>query len=818
MVASSGEEALEQIKEIQPDLILMDIKLSGKMSGIEAAEAINARYTIPIVYMTANADPVTVEKAKKTAPYGLVNKPVENDVLQAVIEMALYKSALEKQQKEQNAWLEATLFSIGDAVIATDTNGQIQSMNPIASQLTGWPSEEARGKPLQTIFQIVNSKSGEKCENPVHLVQKSGKIVDLANHTLLIARDGKEYQIADSASPIWDAAGQMIGVVLVFRDVTREYQMREQLTESEARFRAIFEQAAVGVAQIVSQSGQFICINQRFADIVGYTPEEMQALTFQEITHLDDLDTDLSQMKRLLAGEIREFSLEKRYYHKNGAIIWVNLTVSPMWEEGEEPGCHIAVVEDITKRKLAEQNLLTNEVIMSETERIAKLGGWEWDVKTGKNLWTDQVYEIYGVDHNFDTSDLGKIISFFDPQYQNPIRQAFEACIEKQKPYDLEVRFINAKGQALWCRALGEPVVENGTVVKARGYFLDITAKKNIEESLHESEERFKAMYENTTIGLYRTTPEGQILMANPALVRMLGYQSYEELAQRDLSADGFEPRYPRKDFSERLEAEEKVTGLETAWLTRNGQEIFIRESARAIRDDRGKVLYYEGTVEDITERKMAEEQVKRDLKEKEVMLKEIHHRVKNNMNIIASLLSLQGQNIHTKEDVLDALNQSRNRIYSMVMVHEQLYKSDDLSKIDMKHYVELISRRLKQACAPGKAIEIIPDIEPIFLNINTAIPCGLILNELITNALKHAFRDLDEGKIFITFRSITDSVCELRVYDNGIGLPENMEIDSTDTLGLKLIHLLTEQIHGKLEVQRGTGTAFQIQFPPQQQ
>jgi PAS domain S-box-containing protein len=134
-------------------------------------------------------------------------------------------------------------------------------------------------------------------------------------------------------------------------------QTEQALRESEGRFRAIFEQAAVGVALIQSKTGDFRRINQRYADIVGYTIEEMEHLTFQEITHPDDLQKDLDNMQRLLDGEIREFSLEKRYYHKDGSIVWVNLAVSPMWEGGEEPGYHIAVVEDITERKQAEEAL-----------------------------------------------------------------------------------------------------------------------------------------------------------------------------------------------------------------------------------------------------------------------------------------------------------------------------------------------------------------------------------------------------------------------------------------------------------------------------
>ena len=152
-ITVSGENALQKIAALQPDLVLMDIKLKGKTDGIETAGQAHALYDVPVVYMTANADKTTVERAKKTEPYGFIYKPVQPDALRAVIEMALFKHGMEKQLKEREAWLDATLQSIGDGVIATDTKGKIAFMNPVAEDLTGWKQAECAGRPLTEVFK-----------------------------------------------------------------------------------------------------------------------------------------------------------------------------------------------------------------------------------------------------------------------------------------------------------------------------------------------------------------------------------------------------------------------------------------------------------------------------------------------------------------------------------------------------------------------------------------------------------------------------------------------------------------------------------------
>lgn len=177
-----------------------------------------------------------------------------------------------------------------------------------------------------------------------------------------------------------------------------------------------------------------------------------------------------------------------------------------------------------------------------------------------------------------------------------------------QPVLDREEFLVNAEGRQIWRLTSKVPLRDAaGQVVGLVGIGRDITERKRVEEALRESEERFRSLYENATIGLYRTTPDGQILMANSTLVRIVGYPSFEELAQRNLEETGFEPDYPRQFFLQRIESEGAIIGLESAWKRKDGSSIYVRESARAIRDAEGRTLYYDGTVEDITERKRAE-------------------------------------------------------------------------------------------------------------------------------------------------------------------------------------------------------------------
>ena len=228
-----GEDAVEFVGTLCPNLILMDIRLRGVMDGISAAEEIRKRYGLPVIYLTAHADEATVNRARTTEPFGYILKPFDERELRTVIEMALYKHDAERKLRESERRYATTLSSIGDAVIATDPKGRVTFMNPVAEKLTGWSLADALDTSLDNVFNICHEDTRVTAENPIDRVLTERVIVGLANHTILISRDGKEIPIDDCAAPIFDDRGTLSGVVLVFRDVSEARRMNEHLRHSQ---------------------------------------------------------------------------------------------------------------------------------------------------------------------------------------------------------------------------------------------------------------------------------------------------------------------------------------------------------------------------------------------------------------------------------------------------------------------------------------------------------------------------------------------------------------------------------------------------------
>ena len=216
----------------------------------------------------------------------------------------------------------------------------------------------------------------------------------------------------------------------------------------------------------------------------------------------------------------------------------------------------------------------------------------------------------------------------------------------------------------------------------------------------------------------------------------------------------------------------------------------------------------------ELAERKEAEERIRRSLKEKEILLMEIHHRVKNNLNIVASLLNLQSDQIDTVEQARNALQISQSRVHSMSLVHENLYQSEDFSHIDFDVYIRKIGRELVNLYTTKTKIDLNIEVRNIYLTVNQAVPLGMLLNELLTNAIIHAFPGRSQGNITVKMDLIDNSSCHLTLSDNGVGIPEAITPDTTPSLGLQLAHILAQQLQGKLIISRGRGTTVELTFP----
>ncbi len=240
-VAVVGEEAIEKALELRPDLVLMDIVLWGGMDGVEAAERIRKQMCIPVIFLTAHSDSATLQRAKVTCPYGYIVKPLVERELRIGIEMALHKHAMERRLEEQDRWYATTLASVGEAVIATDTNGGVRFMNPLAEAITGWTQAEAVGRHLDNVMVLSAEVASGGSHGPFAEAVRKGLVIDWGSNTWLWPRSGPSTPVDYTAARIREEDGAMAGVVVVFRDITPRRQMEEDRERLVRQLRAALE-------------------------------------------------------------------------------------------------------------------------------------------------------------------------------------------------------------------------------------------------------------------------------------------------------------------------------------------------------------------------------------------------------------------------------------------------------------------------------------------------------------------------------------------------------------------------------------------------
>lgn len=345
------------------------------------------------------------------------------------------------------------------------------------------------------------------------------------------------------------------------------------------------------------------------------------------------------------------------------------------------------------------------------------------------------------------------------------------------------------------------------------GMMMDITKRKKAEEALRDSEKKYKSLFE--------VNPEYTILMGKNGIIRDINQATINltGLSKKEIVGKNFSKLNIifHEDMPFQLgEIKRLIEGgyiepFESRFIDKTGITKWVIVHLTTIMKNK-KIEYILMIASDITEQKIAEIKINLSLKEKNNLLQEIHHRVKNNMQIISSLLNLQTQYVNDKEAV-NVLKESQNRVKSMAMVHEKIYLSEDLAHINFVDYIQsLISNLFYSYNIEKSQIRSVLEVENVNLNMETAIPCGLIISELVSNGLKHAFPNGRNGKVLVSLKSIGDKY-ELKIWDNGIGLPEGLDINNLESLGLLLVKNLTDQIDGQIYVNNSQGTEFKIVF-----
>jgi PAS domain S-box-containing protein len=332
--------------------------------------------------------------------------------------------------------------------------------------------------------------------------------------------------------------------------------------------------------------------------------------------------------------------------------------------------------------------------------------------------------------------------------------------------------------------------------------------------TLRTSEQRFRRLFEANIIGIAFSDFSGQEIEANDAFLELIGYTREDLQAGRIRWNMMTPPEYRHLDAH--AEAELKARGVcapfEKEYLRKDGHRVPVLIGVARLQNTSEQCV---GFALDLSERRRLEAQLRASLQEKEVLLKEMHHRVKNNLQIVASLLNMQADTIEDLS-IRTLFEDSQQRIQSIALIHESLYQSGDMvAHVRAADYLPRLSQQLFEAYrSPSDRLILRVHAEPVWLKVATAIPCGLLVTELVTNSFKHAFPEGLMGEIHLTLRQDPPGTCVLIVGDTGVGLPEGLDVCATDSLGWQLVRLLTEQLRGTIELESHEGTTVTITFP----
>jgi PAS domain S-box-containing protein len=475
---------------------------------------------------------------------------------------------------------------------------------------------------------------------------------------------------------------------------------------------------------------------------------------------------------------------------------------------------------EVAERKLAEIELAEQRSFLRQVIDLNPSFVFAKDKQGRFTLVNRAIADAYGtsVDHL-----LGKTDSDFNPNNEEVEcfrRDDLEVINTLKEKFTPEEVITDAGGQTRWLQTIKRPIVlPDGTASQVLGIATDITARKQAERALRLSEERFRQIAENIREVFWVTEPhDKKLTYISPAYEEIWG-RPCDSLSE--VSRIWLDTVYP-EDRASLMEAAERVKAggdydIEYRIVRPDGEIRWVRDRAFPIVNLSGEVYRVAGIADDVTESKQALEQIKLSLHEKEVLLKEIHHRVKNNMQVITSLLSLQSKTIRD-EHALSVFQDSQNRVKSMALIHETLYQSKDLSRINFAEYLQkLVAHVSRSYRLRPEAVKVNINVDNVSLPIDMAVPCGLIINELASNSLKYAFPEDKRGEVNITFGQ-SDAQYILCVSDTGIGLPEGFDPERGKSLGMKLVRMLTEQLCGELECRNGVGTTFAVKFPEQKE
>ena len=468
-----------------------------------------------------------------TRIYQVSKAPLRDSENRIIGLIGISRDITRQRQAEQDllaseARLRAIVENEPECVKVITTDARLQDINAAGLRMIEASSVEAvRGRPIEPLIH----PEDRACFRELHERNLAGYTGQLRFR--ITALQGTERWMETHSTPLFDSRGAVQSVLSVTRDVTEQRRAEMALRQSEENFRSLFSEAANGIA-VTTLDGQFIRANPAYCRMLGYTEAELRRRNFADLTHPEDRPHNLDLNRRLIAGDLPSFILEKRYLHKNGQSVWTRVSVSTRKDSAGRADQIIAVTEDITELRQAAEELARHQALLRIAGTIGKLGGWSVSLPEMTLVWSDQMAIIHDLEPG-STPDIEAAFGYYDPEDREQVREVFLECVRTGHPFETTARLVTAKGRRIWIRAIGEAVRDaNGTILRVQGAFQDITEQKTAALEIQRLGQRLTSTLESMTDAFFILDCNWRFVFFNTQAERLLRRRR-EDLLGRDV-------------------------------------------------------------------------------------------------------------------------------------------------------------------------------------------------------------------------------------------------------------------------------------------
>jgi PAS domain S-box-containing protein len=850
--AESASEALALVKEHHIDAIISDYQMPT-MDGIDLLKAVrNTDPDLPFIFFSGKGTKEIVIEAFKHGADLYLQKHGEpkflfEDLQHTVTEIVTLRNT-ERALHESEKLFREVFNNANDAIFLHEVNpegpGKYIQVNDVTIRWLGYTRDEfLTMSPHDIVPEPVFS--GVMPETMKRLIENGQATFESVHQR----KDGSTYPV-EVSTHIFMFNNRQVALSIV-RDITERRKAEIALRKSEYRYRSLFEGVPIGLYR-TTPSGQILDINPVLVHLLGYPNREMLMTV-----SVPDLYMNSGERNRWLAqiereGIVRDFEVQLRKY--DGTIIWVRDTGKAVRDDSGQAVYYNGNIEDITDIHRAEEEIQFKNVILS-TQQETSLDGILVVDENGKILSFNRHFiELWGIPDDVIASQSDeRVLQYVGDKLADP--EAFVARVTYLYNHKNEesLEEILLKDGRILDRYSAPMVGQDKKYYGRVWYFRDITWRKRAEEALRASEQRYRDVVEDQTEFICRFLPDGRLTFINEAYCNYFRLNREECIGKRHSIVLPPDDTQQMKNHLAALTTENPVALISHRIVMPSGEVRWQRWSDRAIFDREGNVIEYQSVGRDITSQKEIETQLKNyketleqrvhdrtselsetnlklkkqiedrkkiqkkltlSSKEKDLLLREVHHRVKNNLQLIIGLIDMTKTRAH-EPAVLSTLTDIMAKVQTMGSIHTRLYESKRFDKINMKRQVHDLVEMISGFCDHDH-LDITTNINcaEIYLPVDQAIPCALALNEIISNIHKHAFSGRRSGLVEISSSKKADKL-RFVVRDNGVGLPSGFDIEKSNRLGLKLMRTLVEQqLHGNVQITSKAGTEVVIEFP----